>query len=147
MGTGGMRGAFSFVTNNLSLAGKRAWNSFYYEQYHRKPWIYLALPLVLFTVKGDNEDKYGYHVFITDEEILPSNSKKIFDFKNGEKHFFDEATTVADLKKHIYLTYGDNIPENVAVGCRGRMFEETDNLALGVRAFCKRDPRITFWKE
>lgn len=142
-----MRGAFTFVTNNLCLASKRAWNSFYYEQYHRKPWIYLALPLILASVKCNNEDKYGYHVYITDETIIPENTKKVLDFKNGEKHFFDENATVADLKKTIYLSYGDNIPENVAVGCHGRMFEESDNLALGVRAFCKRDPRITFWKD
>ncbi len=54
-------------------------------------------------------------------------------------------STVGDLKKLVYKS--DEIPASLKVGCRGRMMEDSDNLALAVKSFCRRDPRILMWTE
>lgn len=67
-------------------------------------------------------------------------------FKNGKKVYLEDNATVADLKKAIYgkeaLSYDDAL-----VGCKGRVMQNSDNLALSTRAFCKRDPRIVIWRD
>ena len=56
-----------------------------------------------------------------------------------------DATEGGDKKEEVKLQYQDTT--KLLVGCRGRMFADTDNLALAVRAFCKRDPNILIWKD
>ncbi|KJP89183.1 hypothetical protein AK88_01061 [Plasmodium fragile] len=67
-------------------------------------------------------------------------------WKNGTKFYLDDGLTVADVKKLLY-SEEEKIPPNLKVGCRGRMMEDTDNLAMAVRAFCKRDPKIFIWED
>eukprot|EP00386_Alphamonas_edax_P007612 GDKI01025359.1.p1 GENE.GDKI01025359.1~~GDKI01025359.1.p1 ORF type:complete len:169 (+),score=32.21 GDKI01025359.1:58-507(+) len=125
----------------------RAYESFYYAQYNNKYWMVLIFPLAMNSVRWTAENKLGYNVFITDESLLPDDSKKVTGgWTNGKKLYLDDNTTVAELKALVYEGK-DKIPENVAVGCRGRMMEDSDNLALAVRAFCKRDPKIVLWRE
>ncbi|CAA9986328.1 conserved Plasmodium protein, unknown function [Plasmodium knowlesi strain H] len=66
-------------------------------------------------------------------------------WKNGTKFYLDDGVTVADVKKMLYSE--EEIPRNLKLGCRGRMMEDTDNLAMAVRAFCKRDPKIFIWED
>ncbi|KAK1933160.1 hypothetical protein X943_002448 [Babesia divergens] len=67
-------------------------------------------------------------------------------FKNGRKVYLQDHATVSDLKSLVYgphaLAY-----EDVLVGCKGRIMQNSDNLALSARAFCKRDPRIVLWRD
>ncbi|ANQ05977.1 Uncharacterized protein PCOAH_00003350 [Plasmodium coatneyi] len=67
-------------------------------------------------------------------------------WKNGTKFYLDDGVTVADVKKLLY-SEEEKIPKNLKFGCRGRMMEDTDNLAMAVRAFCKRDPKIFIWED
>lgn len=59
--------------------------------------------------------------------------------------YLSASATVEDIKKAAFGT--EPVPEGLRVGCHGRMMENTDNLALAVRTFCKRDPMLLFWKE
>eukprot|EP00442_Polarella_glacialis_P035097 CAMPEP_0115161786 /NCGR_PEP_ID=MMETSP0227-20121206/71596_1 /TAXON_ID=89957 /ORGANISM="Polarella glacialis, Strain CCMP 1383" /LENGTH=62 /DNA_ID=CAMNT_0002573917 /DNA_START=66 /DNA_END=254 /DNA_ORIENTATION=+ len=54
--------------------------------------------------------------------------------------------TVKDLKESVYGEAG-KVPAAVRAGCHGRMMEDGDNLALAVRTFCRRDPKIVLWEE
>ncbi|GIX60923.1 uncharacterized protein BcabD6B2_03580 [Babesia caballi] len=67
-------------------------------------------------------------------------------FKNGKKVYLDDTATVADLKSAVYgpAVVGH---EDVLVGCKGRVMQDDDNLALATRAFCRRDPRIVLWRD
>ncbi|ORM39925.1 uncharacterized protein BXIN_1282 [Babesia sp. Xinjiang] len=67
-------------------------------------------------------------------------------FKNGKKVYLDDSATVTDLKNAVY---GQRAIENkdVLVGCKGRIMQDDDNLALATRAFCRRDPRIVLWRD
>merc|ERR1719474_2303578 len=48
-------------------------------------------------------------------------------------------------KYNVFIA--DKAPKAVRAGCYGRMMEDGDNLALAVRTFCKRDPKIVLWEE
>ncbi|EDO08289.1 hypothetical protein BBOV_III007280 [Babesia bovis T2Bo] len=67
-------------------------------------------------------------------------------FKNGKKVYLNDSATVQDLKNAVY---GKLAMENkdVMVGCKGRIMQDEDNLALATRAFCRRDPRIILWRD
>ncbi|GFE53346.1 hypothetical protein BaOVIS_007500 [Babesia ovis] len=67
-------------------------------------------------------------------------------FKNGKKVYLNDSATVNDLKNAVY---GNKAIEHsdVLVGCKGRIMQDDDNLALATRAFCRRDPRIILWKD
>ncbi|KAK1444486.1 hypothetical protein BgAZ_103970 [Babesia gibsoni] len=77
---------------------------------------------------------------------LQGKKELIDGFKNGKKVYLEDSATVGDLKKMVYgkdaLAYAD-----VLVGCKGRVMQNDDNLALSTRAFCKRDPRIVLWRD
>lgn len=89
-----------------------------------------------------------YHVFISEESIYPDYSHRYFGTKwtNGRKFYVDDDVSVSQLKRQIYEAEAAP-PAGVKVGCRGRVFEDTDNLAMAVRAFCRRDPRILLFKD
>jgi len=53
---------------------------------------------------------------------------------------------VQDFKEKIYGGK-TKVPATVRAGCHGRIFEDSDNLALAVRSFCRRDPKIVLWDE
>lgn len=114
-----------------------------------------------------------YHVFIAEPSLYPDLSHKWIGktWTNGRKYYLPDDATVSDLKNLVYSEqkpleakqkelepsseeskgadpepqYQD--PSELLVGCRGRMFEDTDNLAMAVRAFCRRDPNILIWKD
>merc|ERR1711924_407094 len=67
-------------------------------------------------------------------------------WKNGSGFYFSAMSTVRDLKESVYGS-ADKVPKAVRAGCRGRMMEDSDNLALAVRTFCRRDPKIVLWEE
>ncbi|PFH37995.1 hypothetical protein BESB_003360 [Besnoitia besnoiti] len=125
----------------------RLWDSFYYSQSSTKYVMCFLFPAGIFYTRFRADTKLGYHVFINEESIYPDYSHKYFDTKwtNGRKLYLSDETTVAQLKAQIY---GPNeVPADVKVACRGRVFEDTDNVAMAVRAFCKRDPRLLLFKD
>merc|ERR1711953_1636002 len=67
-------------------------------------------------------------------------------WKNGSGFYFPAMATVQDLKEVVYKG-ADKVPKDVRAGCHGRMMEDSDNLALAVRTFCRRDPKIVLWQE
>merc|ERR1712066_700788 len=64
---------------------------------------------------------------------------------NGSAFYFPAMATVQDLKTSVYGA--DKAPKALRAGCYGRMMDDSDNLALAVRTFCKRDPKIVLWEE
>merc|ERR1719458_1319331 len=70
----------------------------------------------------------------------------LFGWNNGTSFYFPAMATVKDLKESVYAG-ADQVPKAVKAGCYGRMMEDSDNLALAVRTFCKRDPKIVLWEE
>merc|ERR1711904_41948 len=113
-----------------------------------KPQVHLGFlyPGALFWVRWRAETQYKYHVFIADKQIEPDSSQNLYSkWKNGSVFYHNAMATVADLKDAVYE--GVEQPAAVKAGCHGRIFEDTDNLALAVRTFCKRDPKIVFWEE
>ncbi|KEP66320.1 UNVERIFIED_CONTAM: hypothetical protein HHA_260180 [Hammondia hammondi] len=136
----GMR---SFIGQRLG----RLYDSFYYSQSSTKYVMVFLFPAGIFYTRFRADSKLGYHVFINEEKIYPDYSQNYFDTKwtNGRKFYLDDETTVEQLKAQIYG--GKAVPENVKVACRGRVFEDADNVAMAVRAFCKRDPRLLLFQD
>merc|ERR1712113_173183 len=106
----------------------------------------LLVPWSLFWVRWRAETQYKYNVFIADKSVEPDCSQNLWSsWKNGASFYFPAMATVKDLKDSVYQ--GVDVPKTVRAGCYGRMMEDTDNLALAVRTFCKRDPKIVLWEE
>ncbi|BAM41915.1 conserved hypothetical protein [Theileria orientalis strain Shintoku] len=85
-------------------------------------------------------DKYKW---FTNKVFKPGPMVKYWE--NGRKIYLSDDLTVRGLKK---LLYGDEeSSKDVLVGCKGRVMNDNDNLALATRAFCKRDPRLVLWRE
>ncbi|PHJ23183.1 hypothetical protein CSUI_002965 [Cystoisospora suis] len=126
----------------------RLYDSFYYSQGSTKYVLALFFPAAMFYTRFRADTKLGYHVFISEESIYPDYSHRYFDTKwtNGRKLYLDDDISVSQLKRQIYEAEATP-PEDVKVGCRGRVFEDSDNLAMAVRAFCRRDPRILLFKD
>ncbi|KAL8431740.1 hypothetical protein ACSSS7_005066 [Eimeria intestinalis] len=162
-----------FVRNTLRYLGHRLgrmYDSFYNAQSSTKFVMCFFFPAAIFSVRYRADTKLGYHVFIADPSLYPDLSHKWIGktWTNGKKYYLPDEATVADLKALVYaeqkplearkkeessnletskpvLSYQD--PSQLLAGCRGRMFEDTDNLALAVKAFCRRDPNILIWKD
>lgn len=112
-----------------------------------------------------------YHVFIAEPSLYPDLSHKWIGktWENGRKYYLPDEATVSDLKNLVYSEqkpldarqkeeasdktgqtepkpqYQD--PSHLLVGCKGRVFEDSDNLAMAVKAFCRRHPNILIWKD
>merc|ERR1711937_181638 len=111
-------------------------------------WTAVSLyPGALFYVRYRAETQYKYNIFIADDSVKPDDSNNLFfGWKNGSVFYFPAMATVADLKNAVYEGT-DKVPAAAKAGCYGRVMEDTDNLALAVRTFCKRDPKIVLWEE
>lgn len=152
------RTIFSQLCGFIVIRGKRLYNTFYNAQYSSKFALVLLFPGTLCAIRYRAETKLGYHVFITDDSLEPKphlpkwlafkslGLEKYFTWKNGSKFYCSEDITVSQFKEKLF---GGplNVPMGAAIGCKGRMFEDSDNLALAVRSFCKRDPRLLVWRE
>merc|ERR1712084_106750 len=122
---------------------RNVWNS----QSNVKYTMIFLYPGALFYVRWRAETQYKYNVFIADDSVKPDDSQNLVSsWKNGSTFYFPAMATVKDLKAMVY-DGADKVPAAVRAGCYGRMMEDSDNLALAVRTFCKRDPKITLWKE
>lgn len=126
----------------------RLYETFWNSQSNVKYTVVFLYPGALFWVRWRAETQYKYNVFIADKEVEPDKKQNLFftSWTNGSVFYFPAMATVQDLKQSVY---GDasKVPPAVRAGCHGRMMEDTDNLALAVRTFCKRDPKIVLWEE
>mmetsp|Transcript_56287 Transcript_56287/g.131887 ORF Transcript_56287/g.131887 Transcript_56287/m.131887 type:complete len:151 (-) Transcript_56287:66-518(-) len=139
------RWAWSFLTEGIKFRAGRLYETFWNSQSNIKYTAVLLYPGALFWVRWRAETQYKYNIFIADEEIKPDDSKNLVSsWKNGSGFYFPAMATVKDLKETVYA---GEVPKAVRAGCHGRMMEDADNLALAVRTFCKRDPRIVLWEE
>ncbi|KAL8426641.1 hypothetical protein Efla_005898 [Eimeria flavescens] len=177
MATSAASSSRGFVRNTMHYLGHRLgrmYDSFYNAQNSTKFVMCIFFPTAIFSVRYRADTKLGYHVFIAEPSLYPDLSHKWIGktWTNGRKYYLPDEATVSDLKNLVYseqkpldvrqkeaaaasaratkddeqkLEYQD--PSQLLVGCRGRMFEDTDNLAMAVRAFCRRDPNILIWKD
>ncbi|CAG9484028.1 conserved Plasmodium protein, unknown function [Plasmodium vivax] len=154
---------------------KKIYHSFYYAQSHIKYVMLFLFPGVIWSTRYRADTKLGYHIYINEERLYPSglsggdevsgwsdrgnlvgplhakylhyrNKLTKKKWKNGTKIYLEDGLTVGDVKRVLYGEE-ERIPRHLKVGCRGRMMEDTDNLAMAVRAFCKRDPKIFLWED
>jgi len=144
------RGAFTFLREGAQFRAGRLYETFWNSQSNLKWTMVFLYPGFLYYIRWRAETQYKYRVYITEDTPRPGPfSSKAPDFlakwKNGSPFYQKATATVEDIKRTVY---GDkSVPENLRVGCRGRMMENTDNLALAVRTYCKRDPMLLFWQE
>ena len=139
------RWAWSFLTEGIKFRAGRLYETFWNSQSNTKYTLLLIYPGALAWVRWRAETQYKYNVFIADKAVEPDDSKNLYSaWKNGSVFYFPAMATVKDLKESVY---GDSVPKAVRAGCYGRMMEDGDNLALAVRTFCKRDPKLVLWEE
>eukprot|EP00490_Sorites_sp_Unknown_P024895 CAMPEP_0114639662 /NCGR_PEP_ID=MMETSP0191-20121206/1289_1 /TAXON_ID=126664 /ORGANISM="Sorites sp." /LENGTH=162 /DNA_ID=CAMNT_0001851543 /DNA_START=47 /DNA_END=535 /DNA_ORIENTATION=+ len=150
------RWAWTFLKEGIKFRAGRLYETFWNSQSNVKYTVVFLYPGALFWVRWRAETQYKYNVFIADKQVEPDPSGSVFSslektkglvsWKNGSVFYFPAMATVQDLKQSVY---GDasKVPPGVRAGCHGRMMEDADNLALAVRTFCKRDPKIVLWEE
>lgn len=160
------RSAFAFLTEGAAFRAGRLYETFWNSQSNLKYGLVVVWPAYLFYIRWRAETQYKYNVYIADKSVYPTYKHKsgvghfvystLFGngwaeqggggyWSNGKVFYGTEKTTVEELKKVVYD--GEPAPEGLRVGCRGRMFENSDNLALAVKNFCRRDPRVLMWTE
>eukprot|EP00919_Chromeraceae_sp_WS-2016_P062768 GHVR01148599.1.p1 GENE.GHVR01148599.1~~GHVR01148599.1.p1 ORF type:complete len:138 (+),score=25.46 GHVR01148599.1:82-495(+) len=126
------------------------WDEFYYSPSNRKYLMFLIFPAAMCYIRWRAETMYSYNVYITENKLYPTYNNKSFSFfknwSNGKQMYIPDRTTVEEFKNILYKD-ADIVPEVIAVGCRGRMMDDSDVLALATRAFCKRDPRLLIWQD
>ena len=144
------RWAFTFLREGLQFRLGRLYETFWFSQSNLKWTLVVLYPAALFYIRWRAEHSYKYHVFVADESVKPQIERSFLgktygSFANGASFYAGGGASVKDFKDQVY---GKNkTPGSVRVGCAGRMFEDSDNLALAVRSFCRRDSRIVFWDE
>merc|ERR1711972_137687 len=142
------RWAWSFLSEGIKFRMGRLYDTFWNSQIQVKWTAVFLYPGALFWVRWRAETQYKYSVFIADKAVEPDCSNNLWSsWKNGSSFYFPAMATVKDLKDSVYATGGGEVPKTVKAGCYGRMMEDTDNLALAVRTFCRRDPKIVLWEE
>ncbi len=149
----GGRSALKFVTDGLRFRMGRLYETFWFSQSNLKWTLVFLYPGALFYIRWRAEHQYKYNVYVADEQVTPQTEKtipivgkKYGAFKNGNSYYTNAMATVQDFKATVYKGK-ENVPKNIKAGCNGRMFEDSDNLALAVRSFCRRNPQIVFWEE
>eukprot|EP00928_Gymnodinium_smaydae_P007991 TRINITY_DN1286_c0_g1_i1.p1 TRINITY_DN1286_c0_g1~~TRINITY_DN1286_c0_g1_i1.p1 ORF type:complete len:174 (-),score=36.55 TRINITY_DN1286_c0_g1_i1:92-538(-) len=140
------RWAWSFLLEGARFRAGRLYETFWNSQSNVKYTVVFLYPGALFYVRWRAETQYKYNVFIADEEAKPDDSQNLVSsWKNGSTFYFPATSTVQELKDAVYGA--GSAPAGVKAGCYGRMMEDSDNLALAVRTFCRRDPKIVLWQE
>merc|ERR1712194_845733 len=135
------------------------WNS----QSNLKWGLVVAWPAYLFYIRWRAETQYKYNVYLEKGcEPTYANKSGLFHllyslgfgkglvegggyWKNGSVFWGNSSLTVGGLKNMVYDS--EETPKKLRVGCRGRMMQDEDNLAIAVKNFCRRDPRILMWTE
>jgi len=163
MATKAGRFAWSFLTEGATFRATRLYETFWNSQSNLKWGFVVAYPSYLFYIRWRAETQYKYNVYLEKPSIYPTyenekglghmlrslafgaGSKGGGYWSNGSVVYGTSAMTVGDMKNTVYRS--EKTPDNLKVGCRGRMMEDSDNLALAVKSFCRRDPRILMWVE
>ncbi|CEM03831.1 unnamed protein product [Vitrella brassicaformis CCMP3155] len=141
------RWAWTAAGEFLAFRLGRLYETLYYSQYNNKYWMALIIPGWFCTTRWRAEHQLHYYVFIDSANILPDTSSWLWgSWGQGTKYYLPDNAKVKDLYKAVY---GEDkkVPSNVRAGCRGRMMDDDDTLAMAVHAFCKRDPKIQIWEE
>ena len=150
MATSSQRWAFTFLREGIQFRLGRLYETFWFSQSNLKWTLVVLYPATLFYIRWRAEHGYKYNVFVADADVKPQTERSFFGkkyggFSNGNSFYLGGGATVQDLKEKVYGK--KKTPSTVRAGCSGRMFEDSDNLAIAVRSFCRRDPRIVFWDE
>ncbi|SPJ08165.1 conserved Plasmodium protein, unknown function [Plasmodium sp. DRC-Itaito] len=144
------RYVWNSIFRDINYRLKKIYHSFYYAQSHIKYVMLILFPAIIWTTRYRADTQLGYFFYINDEKLYPSYGhnmiKKKMKWKNGSKFYLDDNVTVKDAKRIIYQGE-ENIPKKIKLGCRGRIMDDNDNLAMAVRAFCKRDPKVFIWQD
>ncbi|CAD7956973.1 unnamed protein product [Amoebophrya sp. A25] len=163
MATASSRFAWSFLSEGMTFRAARLYETFWNSQSNLKWGLVVAYPSYLFYIRWRAETQYKYNVYLEKPSLYPTMAEErgiahalrsvLFGagsvgggyWSNGSVFYGTSAMSVADLKTRVYGK--ETPPANLKVGCRGRMMEDSDNLALAVKSFCRRDPRILMWVE
>jgi hypothetical protein len=147
------RSAFRTVADAVKFRAGRLYETFWFSQSNLKWTLVFLYPGGLFYIRWRAEHEYKYNVYIADKDIVPQTEKTVpvvgkqfGAFYNGKSYYTGGMTTVQDFKAAVY-NGKQNVPKNIKAGCNGRMFDDSDNLALAVRSFCRRNPQIVLWEE
>ncbi|SOV74926.1 conserved Plasmodium protein, unknown function [Plasmodium reichenowi] len=144
------RYVWNSIFRDINYRLKKIYHSFYYAQSHIKYVMLILFPAIIFTTRYRADTQLGYFFYINDEKLYPSYRHNIINkkmkWKNGSKFYLDDNVTVKEAKRIIYQGE-ENIPEKIKLGCKGRIMDDKDNLAMAVRAFCKRDPKVIIWQD
>lgn len=159
------RHAFAFLLEGARFRAGRLYETFWNSQSNLKYFLVGVYPGYLFYIRFRAETQYKYNVYIAEKEAYPAYQSKsgiIHLFRslafgdgaipgggywsNGKVFYAGPNMTVDQLTKSVYESEKAP-PANLKVGCKGRVFENTDNLALAVKSFCRRDPRILMWTD
>merc|ERR1712190_340957 len=140
------RFAWTFLKEGIKFRAGRLYETFWNSQSNVKYTVVFLYPGALFYIRWRAETQYKYNVFVSDKSVEPDVSENIISsWKNGSAFYFPAMATEKDLKETVYGA--EKVPPAVKAGCYGRMMEDSDNLALAVRTFCRRDPKIVLWEE
>ncbi|SOV10124.1 conserved Plasmodium protein, unknown function [Plasmodium sp. DRC-Itaito] len=144
------RYVWNSIFRDINYRLKKIYHSFYYAQSHIKYVMLILFPAIIWTTRYRADTQLGYFFYINDEKLYPTYRhniiKKKMKWKNGSKFYLNDNVTVKDAKNIIYE--GEkNVPDKIKLGCKGRIMDDNDNLAMAVRAFCKRDPKIFIWQD
>jgi len=142
------------LKEGVLFSAGRLYETFWNSQSNVKYTVVFLYPGALFWVRWRAETQYKYNVFIADSGLEPPAPDNMlakrfaswFQWKNGSTFYFPAMATVKDMKEAVFKG-ADKVPTGVRAGCYGRMMEDSDNLALAVRTFCRRDPKIVLWEE
>eukprot|EP00392_Amoebophrya_sp_AT5.2_P013081 g13192.t1 len=159
----GSRYAWTFLTEGMVFRASRLYETFWNSQSNLKWGLVVVYPSYLFYIRWRAETQYKYNVYLESPSLYPTYQNErgflhLFRslafgagtagggyWSNGSVFYGNAGMSVADLKNAVYPS--EDKPSGLKVGCRGRMMEDTDNLALAVKSFCRRDPRILMWTE
>jgi hypothetical protein len=131
----------------------RLYETYWFSQSSLKYTLVFLYPGFLYWTRFKAEHQYKYHLFFADESVKPSTEKQIYKFKygatkDGKMVYQTGDVTVSDLKKQLFAEAKNKEASSKArVGCHGRMFEDSDNLAMAVKNFCRKDSKLVFWEE
>ncbi|OII71344.1 hypothetical protein cand_025030 [Cryptosporidium andersoni] len=143
-----------FLLHHFRGKLNRLYTQFYYGEQRKKYILYIGLPLALFLIRLRSENSMYCNIFIDNEILkhLDSNYSKVW--KSGKKIYINEKHQVLDLKRLVFNSFSKRIGVkdiethmNIKASCKGRVLLDKDNLALIIKGFCRRDPRIVFFNE
>eukprot|EP00916_Digyalum_oweni_P004726 GHVL01008367.1.p1 GENE.GHVL01008367.1~~GHVL01008367.1.p1 ORF type:complete len:146 (+),score=12.96 GHVL01008367.1:20-457(+) len=124
-------------------AGRIYWSHYNFQHWQKIYMTFMIIPIWSYA-HWRADTRLKYYVWISQKELYPESSKRLFSWSNGSSIYLKDDTTVKDLKNTIYK---NSEPPKLVVGCKGRQFQDDDLLSMAVRSFCKNEPNLLMWED